>query len=206
MLHAYFTDGDGFEAVKTLWKSHRNVRIEHAFEADIIDSIYQSLPTLDFQLAHQVSADSFSYQFYKTIIHQHWDPFQPYATLWTWLNGEGLDWLESLTEQPLAPPSPKAVSAALYTKGCYLEPHNDSGQDRAIAFVIGFTPQTWPPHQGGHLQFLDEHGALAEQRAPGYNTLDIFDVRDQNHCHEIPLLTEHVQRYTISGWFSRRNP
>ena len=119
MLHPFYSEGDGLKAVQALWNDHGNVRLEHAFDADIIASIYETLPTLDFQLAHQVAED-FSFQFYKTIIDRHWDPFQPYTTLWTWLNGEGLDWLEDITGLQLAPPSPKSVSAALYTKGCYL--------------------------------------------------------------------------------------
>ena len=204
MLHSFYQNGDGFRAAQNLWESHRNVRLDNAFEPDLIDSIYETLPTLSYQLTHQVSP-GFSFQYYKTIIDRHWDPFQPYATLWTWLNGEGLDWLEALTGLQLAPPSPKNVSVALYTKGCYLEPHNDTGHERAIAFVIGFTPQEWDAEQGGHLHFLDSNRTVTESRAPGYNSLDFFDVRNEGQCHEIPMLTQHVQRYTISGWFSTPN-
>ena len=203
MLHPYYAEGVGFEAVQKMWDTHKNVRLEHAFEAELIDSIYETLPTLPFTLTHQV-ADDFSYQYYKTIIDRQWDPFQPSATLWTWLNGEGLDWLEAITGLELAPPGPKTVSAALYTKGCYLEPHNDSGHHRNIAFVIGFTPHQWAVEHGGHLQFLDEDGVITERRAPGYNTFDFFDVSDNANCHEIPMLLQHVQRYSISGWFSMR--
>ena len=92
--------------------------------------------------------------------------------------------------------------ATLYTKGCYLAPHNDYDGTRAIAYVLGLSPRPWSAAQGGHLEFLSADGRrVLERRAPGWNTLDLFDVHRAPPLHRVPLVTEHVERRTLTGWF-----
>jgi hypothetical protein len=71
-----------------------------------------------------------------------------------WLYGPGLVWIQALTGRALRPPADGRVLATLYTKGCYLAPHNDYDGTRAVAFVLGLSPHPWPAEQGGHLEFL----------------------------------------------------
>ena len=205
MLHPYYSDGPGFDALQESWLSKPNLRIENAFDPDVVSAIYQGLTALPFKLAHQ-NSDQLSFQYWKTILNPPEKARPPFKELWSWLKGEGLEWLENLSRQSLAAPGPQTVSAALYTKGCYLEPHNDIGHHRTIAFVIGLTPGVWPIEDGGHLHFLSADGQAKGSRVPGYNTLDLFDVGDADSVHEIPILLQHVQRYTISGWFTAPNP
>jgi Rps23 Pro-64 3,4-dihydroxylase Tpa1-like proline 4-hydroxylase len=96
------------------------------------------------------------------------------------------------------------VTATLYSRGCYLDAHNDTDGSRALAFVLGLTREPWPAERGGHLEFLDTGGGairVRERRPPGWNTLDLFDVRRPDHIHRVPLVEDPVLRLAVSGWF-----
>ncbi|MCW8140376.1 MAG: 2OG-Fe(II) oxygenase [Planctomycetota bacterium] len=98
-------------------------------------------------------------------------------------------------------PVEDVLPACLYRKGSYLDAHEDHGVDRAVAFVLGLTRGAWPAEAGGHLEFLaEDRETVVERRPPGFDTLDLYDVRPVVRWHRVPLLLEHVERLTVSGW------
>lgn len=107
----------------------------------------------------------------------------------------------AITGRRVLGPTEDWIPVCLYQKGSYLDAHEDHGVGRASAFVLGLTRGAWPPEAGGHLEFLaDDRATVVERRAPGWDTLDLYDVRPVVRWHRVPLLVEHVERLTVSGW------
>jgi hypothetical protein len=98
------------------------------------------------------------------------------------------------------------AQATDYRPGHYLTRHLDDpkGEHRKFAFVWGFT-RIWDPDWGGLLQFFDNEGQPTTSLSPGFNTLDLFDVR---HVHSVTLVTPWAlnPRLAVSGWFVKGDP
>jgi Rps23 Pro-64 3,4-dihydroxylase Tpa1-like proline 4-hydroxylase len=98
------------------------------------------------------------------------------------------------------------AQATDYRPGHYLTRHLDDpkGEHRKFAFVWGFT-KTWDPDWGGLLQFYDNEGQPTHSFSPGFNTLDLFDVR---HVHSVTLVAPFAlnPRHAVSGWFVKGDP
>lgn len=98
------------------------------------------------------------------------------------------------------------AQATDYRPGHYLTRHLDDpkGELRKFAFVWGFTKR-WDPDWGGLLQFFDDDGMPNRSFSPGYNTLDLFDVR---HVHSVTLVAPYAlnPRLAVSGWFVKGDP
>jgi len=110
---------------------------------------------------------------------------------------------------PNSTPSPPTVTdgiATLAITGLLRAPvlgDRDDGA-RRVAYVLGLTRTAWPAEHGGHLEFLavrDGAVVVTERRAPGWNTLDLFDVVGTNRLHQVPIVTADVERRAIPGWF-----
>ena len=121
---------------------------------------------------------------------------------WWW--SDGVAAIARLTGLSLAAPADRQVIATHYDKGSFLDPHNDYDGTRQVAFVLGLTVDAWPADDGGWLEFFGSDGAavsITERRPPGWNTLDLFDVRAPTRSHAIPILRRRAERRAISGWF-----
>jgi SM-20-related protein len=98
------------------------------------------------------------------------------------------------------------AQATDYRPGHYLTRHLDDpkGELRKFAFVWGFTPR-WDPDWGGLLQFFDNNAQPLRAYSPGFNTLDLFDVR---HVHSVTLVAPYAlhPRQAVSGWFVKGDP
>lgn len=98
------------------------------------------------------------------------------------------------------------AQATDYRPGHYLTRHLDDpkGELRKFAFVWGFT-KTWDPDWGGLLQFYNNEAEPTYSYAPGFNTLDLFDVR---HVHSVTLVAPYSlnPRLAVSGWFVKGDP
>lgn len=98
------------------------------------------------------------------------------------------------------------AQATDYRPGHYLTRHLDDpkGEHRKFAFVWGFT-RTWDPDWGGLLQFFDADGQPTQSVSPGFNTLDLFDVR---HVHSVTLVAPYAgnPRQAVSGWYVSGDP
>ena len=120
-----------------------------------------------------------------------------------WLWSDGAAWIADYTGIACAAPPERQVVATHYDKGSFLDPHNDTNNERKVAFVLGLTIDTWPAEEGGWLEFLSSDGvavSVAERRPPGWNTLDVFDVRAPTRSHAIPIVRRRAERRAISGW------
>lgn len=98
------------------------------------------------------------------------------------------------------------AQATDYRPGHYLTRHLDDpkGEHRKFAFVWGFT-RKWDPDWGGLLQFFGDDGLPRDSLSPGFNTLDLFDVR---HVHSVTLVAPWAlnPRHAVSGWFVKGDP
>jgi len=98
------------------------------------------------------------------------------------------------------------AQATDYRPGHYLTRHLDDpkGELRKFAFVWGFT-KTWDPDWGGLLQFYNNDAEPTHSYSPGFNTLDLFDVR---HVHSVTLVAPFSlhPRLAVSGWFVKGDP
>lgn len=98
------------------------------------------------------------------------------------------------------------AQATDYRPGHYLTRHLDDpkGELRKFAFVLGVT-KTWDPDWGGLLQFYNDAAEPTYSYSPGFNTLDLFDVR---HVHSVTLVAPFAlnPRQAVSGWFVKGDP
>ena len=190
------------------WRETGSMRIEPFLEPAVADELLASLRGLP-HVIREPSQPGLRFLFYELAIVPEEGCDHITCRLGRWLFGDGCAWLRDVTGLVLKPPRDRRLVATAYGKGCYLEPHNDVDGNRVLAYVIGLSPATWPARDGGHLEFVepgDGPGALTvcERRAPGWNTLDIFDVRKPGRTHRVPILTRARERRAFSGWFYRR--
>ena len=185
------------------WNDTRNIRIDDFLDADFAAAVLTALREVPHTFAEQTVPDlKFQYG-----IHRNYPDVACDHTLCILNRGwytDVLRWVVELAGHPLAPPTDGTLISTHYGKGSYLDPHNDKGPTRRIAFILGFTPETWPAEHGGHLEFLDGRDGdvfIRERRAPGFNTLDLFDVQQEHMTHQVPLLLDHYERRAVSGWF-----
>lgn len=192
-------------ALQATWREHGSLRIDSFLRDEVATELADSLRSLPHTI-HSGAPPGLGFLYYELALTP--EPSCDHVTCRAgrWLFADGLAWVAALTAVPLAPPPDGRLIATLYGKGGYLDPHNDVDGSRAIAYVIGLTRGKWPAEEGGHLEFLDARGdriAVRERRAPGWNTLDLFDVRTIGRTHRIPMVTEHHERRAVSGWFHR---
>ncbi|MGE0707547.1 MAG: 2OG-Fe(II) oxygenase family protein [Planctomycetota bacterium] len=109
--------------------------------------------------------------------------------------------LGAIAGRQVQPPTRPWLVLSRFRKGSYLDEHEDHGLGQATAYVLGLTRAAWPAEDGGHLEFLsDDRQTVLERRAPGWDTLDLYDVRPLVRWHRVPLLLRHAERLTVSGW------
>ena len=185
------------------WNTHPNLRIHDFLTEEASTELHAALSkrTLFF---HTTRPGSFRYQYWADAIHIDTEPDPQAGSFARWLYSEAMDWIGAWTGQALHPPPDRQLITTLYTRGCYLDPHNDADGKRAIAFVIGLTPETWPESEGGSLEFLESDSKnvrIAESRAPGWNTIDLFSVHDRTFVHRVPMLRTDRYRRALAGWF-----
>ena len=190
-------------ALRAQWAATRNLRIEGFLQEPLAQALLAELR----ELPHKLALPTVPRLKYQMACHENYpDPACEHPVcrfVHFWL-GEGREQLSQFVGEALDAPPSGMVLSTLYTKGCYLDPHNDQEGSRALAFVLGLTEDSWPAEEGGWLEFLGygpEGVRVVERRPPGWNTLDLFDVRLPGRIHRIPMLLQHRERRVLSGWF-----
>lgn len=210
-------------ALQLAWAAQRNLRVTDVLKAEVATALLAALRLQPYQLrsgpAPGEGPGALGFQYGECTLVPEVDCDHVTCAFARWWHGPGRTWLAHLTGMALTSPEDARIVATLYGKGCYLEAHNDFDGQRALAYVLGLTPGQWPAEEGGHLEFLamGAMDAVVERRPPGFNTLDIFDVSriegpggsvargpTFGPVHRIPLVTQHVERRAISGWFGQR--
>ena len=188
--------------LRQAWAQQRNLRLCDLLLEDTAQQLLAALRDEPFDAA-SAPPDRFAYQYWK----RTWSPGAVESPLLEsfarWMATDFISWVASWTGASVLPHPSAEVSATLFGYGCYLDLHNDWGHNRALAFVIGLTPKSWPAEEGGHLTFCtaDNHTiAVSQRREPGWNTLDLFDVTGQDAFHCVPILTTARERRVVSGW------
>jgi hypothetical protein len=190
-------------ALRAIWQARGTIRIERFLADDVAVALRDTARRTGHEL--MVSPpDRLAFQYWAATLVPEAACDHPLCEFGRWLWSDALAWVSALTDLPLVPPEDRLLMATHHDKGSYLDPHDDWDGARKIAFVLGLTEDRWPADQGGHLEFLgadDQTVRVVERRAPGWNTLDLFDVRDSARPHMIPILQRRAERRAISGWF-----
>ena len=191
------------DGIRRQWEDTRRIRIDGFLQPNVAQAVLADLR----QRPHRLALPDTPQLQFQMATHKHYpDATCDHAAcnLVAWWFDEGLSWVNDLVGESFVSPPSGHLLSTLYTKGCYLDPHTDTNPGRAIAFVLGFTEEQWPHHEGGYLEFLrytDADIEVTERRRPGFNTLDLFDIREHRMVHHIPVLTTHRERRALSGWF-----
>ena len=189
-------------ALRDAWRATGSLRVEGWLAADTPARLRDAARAARFEL--QVAPPT-------PLGFQYWSAAQvpdaacdhPLCELGRWLWSDGVAWVREVTGLALAPPADRQIVTTLYDKGSYLDPHNDFDERRQVAFVYGLTEERWPAEEGGWLEFLDvdpDGVRVTERRSPGWNTLDLFDVRKPDRTHAVPILRRRAERRAIIGW------
>ena len=120
-----------------------------------------------------------------------------------WLSSSGvLDFLRAITARPAIDFAD--AQATSYAPGDFLTGHDDqvAGKARHAAYVFGLT-ERWRIEWGGLLMFHDPDGSSFRGVAPGFNTLDLFDVPV---VHSVSLVSPAAprRRLSVTGWLRCR--
>lgn len=214
MLHPTLLADEALSEWRARWRAERCLRIAPFLREDIAEALLTALRPQAFTLIATISA-TLSFQYFSFTLKPEDSCDHVLCHFGRWLWTDGAEWLSALTDMPLGPPDDRLLQSSLYTKGCYLDVHNDYDGTRQIAFIIGLTRTLTggdaPVHSadiGGQLEFLraaPEGAELVERRPAGWNTLDIFDVRAPDRLHRVPVVTRALERRAISGWLYQRS-
>ncbi len=191
------------------WRARGALRIQPLLDDEVARALVAELRALPHRV-NTASAADLAYLYFRYDATP--DPACDHVlcAVGRWLFGAGPAWIGDLVGRSLEAPPDDALAATLYSKGCYLDPHNDADGVRSVTYVLGLTDESWPAERGGHLEFLAPPARapvrVIERRAPGWNSLDLFDVERATHIHRIPMLLDHRERRAISGWFHRPAP
>lgn len=99
------------------------------------------------------------------------------------------------------------ISAASYSQGSYLLPHDDDLSERRIAFIVYLVSADWTAADGGHLDLYacDSNGApshVVHSIIPAPGRLVMFNVRQASwHAVTEVLSSTKGPRMSISGWY-----
>jgi hypothetical protein len=213
-LGAEWASDAGIERARAAWvESGGNLRLEEFLAPDEAERLETAFLLQEFELTRS-AVDM--YQYWRSDLHHDLACVHPVCALGRWLHGEAPAVIGRMLGVPLSAPPDEIVTCNLYSKGSYLDVHNDFGAGRAVAFVLGLTRPGWGHEEGGWLEFISRGQAWEElrpeerdrddaevllRRGPGWNTLDLFDVRGLDRWHRVTILRTHRLRLTVSGWF-----
>lgn len=185
------------------WRETGSVRIEGVLADDVVTTVRDAIAALAHPLIAAAAPDfAFQYGALSSPPEERCDHVWCQFARWWWVDGVAL--VDNITGMRLRPPRDRVLTSTLFRRGSFIDPHNDFDRTRRCAYVLGLTDQTWPHELGGHLEFLAVEGdgvIVTERRAPGWNTLDLFDVTGTDRLHQVPILTTDVERRAITGWF-----
>lgn len=204
-LHPRLGDRAVLDGLASAWARTRRLRIEDALDPELADALVDLAGAHPFARFERHVSDVRAL-FWRQV-HRLPDPHETAPTalhaLRRMIDIELPDLASAITAQSLRAAAGEGIAIDYYTRGSYLDAHTDQGADRLIAYVIGLTAESWPPEDGGHLEFLapDEHTVL-DRIAPGYGSLDLFTIYPLTRPHRVPMLRRPVTRLSINGWLT----
>ena len=201
-LHPSLRDPALLETLRQTWRDYGMLRLAPLLADDCPARLVASLRQQAFTV--QASQPGQLNQLFWQLHYLPQESLDPLlASFGHWLLSGLCALTMAITGRDLAPtPTGKSLST-LYSYGCYLDVHNDSGHNRSVAYVLGLTPP-WSESVGGQLEFLTRHDRglrVIGSRPPGWNSLDLFDVSGPHSLHRVTMLTAHRERRAFIGWF-----
>jgi Rps23 Pro-64 3,4-dihydroxylase Tpa1-like proline 4-hydroxylase len=141
----------------------------------------------------------FAYYYYRSALQNSSNP--KHSQFFNYLRSDNfLSFARFLTGEP----SIHTVNGQLtcYRPTCFLRRHNDTAgsiEERAAAYVFGFTPQ-WEADWGGLLHIMSEDFRIIDSHKPAFNTLTVFRVPTWHFVSQVANYAKGA-RYTATGWF-----
>lgn len=195
------------ENLSLKWKNRSNLRLEPFLHEHKTRGILEEIQKRPFHL-RATSPGQFRFQYWQMTIPFHGEDETILGDFCRWFTKDFCEWTSSWTGRDLQINGDEQLLSTLYTKGCYLDPHNDFDGKRNVAYILGLTRQKWKYLDGGYLEFLStskDGYEVAERREPGWNSLDLFDVSLKRHLHQVSMLKEKHERRVFAGWLYQKN-
>ena len=205
-LAPWLREADALGELRARWADTRRMRIEDALAPGLADTLADAVFDHPFTFYEQHVNDVRCVKYHQ--LHMLPGPeetsdFAPMAAAMQLFQRDLPALASAITGQALHRISGEALGFDCYTKGSYLDAHTDQGPDRLIAYVVGLTRDTWPAEEGGHLEFLaPDETSILDRWAPGFGSLDLFNIYPLVRPHRIPLLQTHVIRLSVNGWLT----
>jgi len=190
------------------WKRAPNLRLQPFIKGEKLQDILTEMRKRPFHL-QATEPGQFRFQYWAFNQSFFQDDNSVLGDFCRWFRGDFSDWISSWTGRSVGIRTQDQILSTLFTKGCYLDPHNDFDGKRSIAYVIGLSTDSWPRKDGGHLEFLapTTNGyEVKESRPPGWNCIDLFDVTQTVYLHQVSLVTEKHERRAFAGWLYPQIP
>jgi hypothetical protein len=205
-VHPRLRDRDVLAALRETWRRDGCLRIESVLAPGLAASLAPALIALPFA-AYRKDDEHARCFFWRCIIEIPPPgaplPPPPFDAIARFIGRDLTELASAVSGRSLRGLVRDWIPVCRWRKGSFLDAHEDYGVGRAIAYVLGLTRETWPAEHGGHLEFLaSDRETVLERRAPGFDTLDLYDVRPVERWHRVPLLVEHHERLTVSGWIA----
>lgn len=202
MIHPDLLAPGATDALAAAWAERGSLRIAPLLAPEAAEAVEAALMQQPMSLLSPAPG-GFRYQYWALSYHPDETTDPTLAALGRWIHGGLAALCSKLTGRRLGPPADGRLLSTLYTRGCYLDPHNDADGRRSVAYVIGLSRPSWPASEGGHLEFLSVSGGavvVSERRLAGWNSLDLFDVSARAPLHRVPPLLTDRQRRVFAGW------
>jgi hypothetical protein len=206
MLNPELNHPNRIEVLRAAWNEHKFVRISGLFDVDSLHAIGTAIQNQSFTLCGSdpdalVRSDVIQYQNFQRVLRPNESEEPVLNQLVDWVNHSLASWVGGLVDRALQGDPAGQVLCTLYSRGGYLDPHNDWDGSRSVAYVIGLTPPPWEPKDGGCLEMMSRQGEMLAQYPPGWNTLDLFDVTGAGYMHQVSMVRSERLRWAIPGWF-----
>jgi len=201
-LHPDLESKSAQQDILQRWQQNPDLRLSPFLSNEAAAVLLADLQSRPFQLSAPTPG-CFRYQYWILGIPFSTTEESPLGEFCRWFSVQGAHFFSACTGSSLRLKEKEQLLSTLYTRGCYLDPHNDYDGLRSVAYIIGLTAESWPSHLGGWLEFLQAEQdtvRITEARPPGWNTIDLFDVSRTSFLHQVSMLLEDRKRRAITGW------
>lgn len=203
-LHPRLLEPTAIAGIREAWSRSGCLRIDGVLAPGLADELEPALRALPFE-PHFESDEHTRCFFWRCIVQvpgADAPPLPPpFDRLARFLGRDLVELASAVSGRAVLGQVKDWITVCRYKKGSYLDAHQDYGVGHAVAYVLGLTRARWPAEAGGHLEFLaGDRETVIERRPPGFDTLDLYDVHPVVRWHRVPLLVEHQDRLTVSGW------
>ena len=182
------------EALRGRWSAGAVLRIDAALAPGLAAELADWLPTLPLEpryLAEQVALTWAC----EIQVPDEIDPQHPEALyrLVDFLDRDLPALASAITGRSLVPPMARVVHVSSLRRGAYVDAGATLAPPGGVDVVLGLTGARWPAGHGGHTEWVEDDGAVSQQLAPGFDTLDLHPPGR----YRVPLVTRPVRALAV---------